>query len=330
MRPAAASTWLVTGGAGYIGAHTVRALRARGDEVVVLDDLSTGVPDRVREVPLARLSVLDEDAVADVLVEHRVEGVMHLAAKKKVPESIEAPLYYWRENVEGLRSLLSAMVRTGVDRLVYTSSAAVYGATTPAPIREDHACAPVNPYGATKLAGEWMLADQVRAAGLRAVALRYFNVAGTVEEHLADREQTNLVPIALRTVAAGRRPVVFGGDYETADGSCVRDYVHVEDVASAHIAVTGLLAQPGTSTFNVGVGRGYSVRQVLDTVAEVTELPVDPEIVGRRAGDPASVVADVGLIRARVGWAARHDLRSIVASAWAAVGAHSPVSGRVR
>lgn len=324
------STWLVTGGAGYIGAHTVRALRARGDEVVVLDDLSTGEPGRVGEVPLAHISVLDEDAVADVLVEHRIDGVMHLAAKKKVPESVEAPLYYWNENVEGLRSLLSAMSRTGVNRFVYTSSAAVYGAATASPVREDHVCAPVNPYGATKLVGEWMIADQVRAAGLRAVALRYFNVAGTAEGYLADREQTNLVPIALEAVAVGRRPVVFGGDYETPDGSCVRDYVHVEDVASAHVAVTGLLAEPGCSTFNVGVGRGYSVRQVLETVAEVAERPVDPEIVGRRAGDPASVVADVGLIRSRVGWSARHDLRDIVTSAWTARGVHALPPGRAR
>lgn len=310
------STWLVTGGAGYIGSHTVWALRAAGDHVVVLDDLSTGVTERVPDVPLVRASVLDEQVVADALVEHRVDGVMHLAAKKAVAESVDFPTFYWHENVEGLRSLLAAMTRAGVDRLVYTSSAAVYGEAPTGELSEVTPCVPVNPYGETKLVGEWMIADQARATGLRSVALRYFNVAGTATPELADRGRNNLVPLAMDAIARGRRPQVFGQDYDTPDGSCVRDYVHVEDVAEAHVAAVASLERPGTRTFNVGVGRGYSVLEVLAAIGEVSGRTVDPEVVGRRPGDPAKVVADVTRITNELSWRARHDLTSIVGSAW--------------
>lgn len=322
------STWLVTGGAGYIGSHTVRALRAAGDRVVVLDDLSTGVADRVPDVPLVRASVLDEQAVADALSEHRVDGVMHLAAKKSVPESVERPMHYWHENVAGLRSLLSAMAARGVDRLVYTSSAAVYGATPAGAVTEDTPCVPVNPYGETKLVGEWMIADQGRATGLRSVALRYFNVAGTAVPELADRGCANLVPLAMDAVADGRRPQVFGADYDTPDGSCVRDYVHVEDVAEAHVAAVASLAGPGTRTFNVGVGRGFSVLEVLRAIGGVSGRDATPDVVARRPGDPASVVADVDRIATELGWRARHDLTDVVTSAWAARADH-PTGERV-
>lgn len=312
------STWLVTGGAGYIGAHTVRALRDHGDEVVVLDDLSTGVAERIEGTSLVRASVLDEATVAATLAAHAVDGVMHLAAKKSVSESVGAPLYYWHENVEGLRSLLGAMATAGVDRLVYTSSAAVYGATPAEAVTEETPCSPVNPYGTTKLVGEWMIAEQARATGLAAVALRYFNVAGTASPVLADRGRANLVPLAMDAVTSGRRPLVFGGDYETPDGSGVRDYVHVEDVAAAHVAAVEALLPSRLRVYNVGVGRGYSVLEVLRTLAEVSGADVDPEIVDRRPGDPAAVVADVGRIARELGWTARHDLTSIVTSAWQA------------
>ena len=269
--------WLVTGGAGYIGAHTVRALRARGDDVVVLDDLSTGLTERVDDdVPLVRASVLDEDTVAATLAEHRLDGVLHFAARKSVPESVAHPLYYWHENVEGLRSVLAACGRAGVERFVYSSSAAVYGATTGAAVAEDDPCEPVNPYGTTKLAGEWLLADVHRATGLRYVALRYFNVAGARDARLADRGQANLVPIALDAVARGGAPTVFGTDYDTPDGSCVRDFVHVDDLADAHVAATGLLDEPCAETLNVGVGRGFSVLEVMATVGRVAGRPVEP------------------------------------------------------
>jgi len=309
------STWLVTGGAGYIGSHAVRALRSRGERVVVLDDLSDGLVERVGDTELVRASVLDEAAVTRALREHRVDGVMHLAAKKSAPESVSRPLYYWHENVEGLRSLLAAMDTAGVGRLVYTSSAAVYGAPVVETVGEDTPCAPLNPYGSTKLAGEWLVAEQARATGLRAAALRYFNVAGTAEPRLADRGRANLVPIAMDAVAAGRRPLVTGADYDTPDGSGVRDYVHVEDVADAHAAVAGSL-EPGLAVYNVGVGRGHSVLEVLAEIGRASGLPVDPEPVDRRPGDAASVVADVSRIHTALGWSARHDLRSIIASAW--------------
>ncbi|HSK59984.1 MAG TPA: UDP-glucose 4-epimerase GalE [Actinomycetospora sp.] len=309
--------WLVTGGAGYIGAHTVRALRARGDEVVVLDDLSAGLAARVDDdVPLVRASVLDEDAVAGALTDHRLDGVMHFAARKSVPASVAHPLDYWRENVEGLRSVLGAAARAGVERVVYSSSAAVYGATTGAAVTEDARCAPVNPYGTTKLAGEWLLADVHRATGLRYVALRYFNVAGAHDARLADRGRENLVPIVLDAVVHGDAPTVFGADYDTPDGSCVRDFVHVDDLADAHVAATALLDGPCAETLNVGVGRGYSVLEVMATVARVAGRPVEPVVADRRPGDPAAVVADVTRIGERLGWSARHDLEDIVASAW--------------
>ena len=309
--------WLVTGGAGYIGAHTVRALRARGDAVVVLDDLSAGLAARVDDdVPLVRASVLDEDVVAGALTEHQVDGVMHFAARKSVPESVAHPLYYWRENVEGLRSVLGACARVGVERFVYSSSAAVYGATTGAAVTEDARCAPVNPYGPTKLAGEWLLAEVHRATGLRYVALRYFNVAGAHDARLADRGRANLVPIVLDAVVRGDAPTVFGTDYDTPDGSCVRDYVHVDDLADAHVAATALLDGPCAETLNVGVGRGYSVLEVMATVARVAGRPVEPVVADRRPGDPAAVVADVTRIGERLGWRARHDLDDIVASAF--------------
>jgi UDP-glucose 4-epimerase len=314
--------WLVTGGAGYIGAHTARALRARGDAVVVLDDLSAGLAERVDDdVALVRASVLDGDAVAAAITEHRLDGVMHFAARKSVPESVARPLHYWHENVEGLRTVLAAATGAGVERFVYSSSAAVYGATSGAAVAEDAACAPVNPYGTSKLAGEWLLADLHAATGLRYVALRYFNVAGAHDARLADRGRENLVPIALDAVAAGGAPTVFGTDYDTPDGSCVRDFVHVDDLADAHVAATALLDDPDrpcAETLNVGVGRGYSVLEVLAAIARATGRPVEPVRGERRPGDPAAVVADTTRIRERLGWTARHDLDDIVTSAWQA------------
>ncbi|WP_345410149.1 UDP-glucose 4-epimerase GalE [Actinomycetospora chlora] len=312
----------MTGGAGYIGAHTARALRARGDAVVVLDDLSSGLAERVDDdVALVRASVLDGDAVAAAITEHRLDGVMHFAARKSVPDSVARPLHYWHENVEGLRTVLAAATGAGVERFVYSSSAAVYGATSGAAVAEDAACAPVNPYGTTKLAGEWLLADLHAATGLRYVALRYFNVAGARDARLADRGRENLVPIALDAVAAGRAPTVFGTDYDTPDGSCVRDFVHVDDLADAHVAATALLDDPDrpcAETLNVGVGRGYSVLEVVAAIARATGRPVEPVRGGRRPGDPPAVVADTTRIRERLGWTARHDLDDIVTSAWAA------------
>src|SRR4051794_28387143 len=233
--------WLVTGGAGYIGAHVVAAMCDAGQDVVVLDDLSTGNRDRLSGVPIVEGSVLDQAIVERTLREHAVTGVVHIAGKKQVEESVRRPLLYYRENVEGLRRLLEAATATGVESFVFSSSAAVYGAPDVDLVREDTGCRPVNPYGQTKLTGEHMVADVARAAGMRYAALRYFNVAGAGRPEHADREEANLVPMVFRRLSAGEAPVIFGDDFPTPDGTCIRDFVHVSDIASAHVAAARAL-----------------------------------------------------------------------------------------
>ena len=312
-------TWLVTGGAGYIGAHVVRALLQDGDPVVVLDDLSTG--DRTRVDPAAELvegSVLDRGLVRRVLREHGVTGVVHIAAKKQVGESMADPLLYYRENVEGLIALAESCREKGVDRFVFSSSAATYGLPDVDLVDEDTPGAPLSPYGESKLVGEWLLRHCERAYGLRTMNLRYFNVAGAATPELGDTGVFNLIPMVFERLQAGERPRVFGGDYPTPDGTCVRDYVHVADIADAHRAAARALAggAPG-ATYNIGRGEGSSVLDVLRVVGEVTGLDTTPEVVERREGDPAQVVAAVDRIRAGLGFTAAHDLRSMVESAWA-------------
>jgi UDP-glucose 4-epimerase len=308
-------TWLLTGGAGYIGLHVVEALRAAGQDVVVLDDLSTGRAHLV-DVPLVRGSVHDADLLRTTFRERDVRGVIHLAAKKQVGESVERPLYYYRENVDGLITLLEVMSECGVDLLVFSSSAAVYGMPDVEFVTETTPPAPLSPYGETKLVGEWL----VRAAaahGLRFALLRYFNVAGAGRPALADTAVTNLVPMVFQRLTAGEQPLLFGDDYPTPDGSCVRDFIHVADLARAHVAALEHLAAGGDSLLlNVGRGAGASVREVLAVVADVTGLPTDPEIRPRRAGDPPRVVASDDLIRSTLDWTAEFDLRQMVSSAW--------------
>ncbi|MFL6116591.1 MAG: UDP-glucose 4-epimerase GalE [Catenulispora sp.] len=314
-------TWLVTGGAGYIGAHVVRALAADGAAVVVLDDMSTGSKERVPDdVPLVQGSVLDGRLVAAVLADHDVHGVVHLAGKKRVDESVAEPTLYYRENVEGVRVLLDAMAAADVRRLVFSSSAAVYGMTAAGLVDEDADCRPLSPYGQTKLIGEWLVRAQAQAHGLGYVNLRYFNVAGAGNADLGDRGAFNLVPMVFARLRAGRRPLVFGTDYPTPDGTCVRDYIHVADLAGAHAAAARRLdADPATGlTLNVGRGAGVSVLEVLAAVAAVTGADTTPEPAARRAGDPASVVAAADRIGAELSWHAEHDLASMVGSAWAA------------
>ena len=313
-------TWLITGGAGYIGAHVVRAMRGAGSEVVVLDDLSTGMRGRVPDdVPLAVASIADLDRVRQTLVDHRVTGVVHLAAKKAVEESVARPLTYYRENVEGLRRLLEAMVAEDVGRLVYSSSAAVYGIPPHSPVTEDAPTVPINPYGQTKLAGEW-LADAVgRTTGMRTVSLRYFNVAGAGAPELGDPGVANLVPLALRALATGQPPKVFGDDYPTPDGTCVRDYIHVADLATAHVAAAAAIDEEASGrVYNVSRGVGASVREVLATAGAVTGIDLDAEVVDRRPGDPPELVGDATAIEQELGWRAGHDLTDMLASAWQA------------
>ncbi|MFD7547612.1 UDP-glucose 4-epimerase GalE [Streptomyces sp. NPDC059578] len=314
-------SWLVTGGAGYIGAHVVRALIEGGQQVVVYDDLSTGSRDRVPDgVPLVIGSVLDRAALDAALRDHAITGVVHIAGKKQVGESVEKPAYYYRENVTGLQTLLDALGDAGIDRLVFSSSAAVYGMPDVTLVTEETPCKPLSPYGETKLVGEWLINASSRAYGLRAASLRYFNVAGAASPELSDAGVFNLIPMVFERLEADEPPRIFGDDYATADGTCVRDYIHVQDIASAHLAAALRLAdaEPGTSlTLNIGRGEGSSVREMVEHILKVTgREELLPVVTARRAGDPARVVASADRIREELGWSARHGVDEMIASAW--------------
>ena len=313
-------TWLVTGGAGYIGAHVVRALVADGQRVVVVDDLSTGhVSHLDPAAAFEQGSVLDRGLLRRVLREHEVTGVVHIAAKKQVGESMADPLLYYRENVEGLIALLDSCRAKGVDRFVFSSSAATYGLPDVEQVTEDVPGRPVSPYGESKLVGEWLLRACEQAYGMRVMSLRYFNVAGAVSDALGDAGVFNLIPMVFERLERGERPRVFGADYPTPDGTCIRDYVHVADIADAHLAAAKALdaGQPG-ATYNIGRGEGSSVLEVLAVVGEVTGHDTTPDVVDRRPGDPARIVAEVGRIRDGLGFTASRDLREMVSSAWSA------------
>lgn len=315
-------TWLVTGGAGYIGAHIVLAMRATGDDPVVLDDFSSGVPSRLDGVPLAEGSVLDEDLVRRVIRAHHVTGIVHFAAKKQVEESVRRPLLYYRQNVEGLRAVLHAAVTNDVGCFVFSSSAAVYGSPDRELVTEDADCRPVNPYGRTKLIGEQMLADVAAATGLRYAALRYFNVVGAVAPDLADRGAANLVPMVFDRLVRRLPPEIFGGDYPTPDGTCIRDFVHVADVASAHQSAAQALegGRITALTANIGRGEGVSVREMVDAILRLTgthgEPWAEPVISARRAGDPPRVVAAADVIREVLNWKAQLGVEEMISSAW--------------
>ncbi|MEK2475488.1 UDP-glucose 4-epimerase GalE [Streptomyces noursei] len=324
-------SYLITGGAGYIGAHVVRALRQAGETVVVLDDLTTGVRARVpEEVPLVVGSTLDRAVLDATIAEHGVTDVVHLAAKKQVGESVEMPLHYYRENVYGLQTLLEAMAAGGVPRFVFSSSAAVYGMPDVDLVTEDTPCVPINPYGETKLVGEWMARAAGKAHGISTACLRYFNVAGTATPELADTGVFNIVPMVFERLTQGAAPRIFGDDYDTPDGTCIRDYIHVADLADAHVAAARKLAEPGPVrdlTLNIGRGEGVSVREMVDLIAEITDhRGVVPEVTPRRAGDPARVVAAADRISKELGWEARHDVRDMITSAWAGWQHHHPES----
>ncbi|MDT9682962.1 UDP-glucose 4-epimerase GalE [Streptomyces sp. TRM76323] len=313
-------TWLITGGAGFIGSHVVRAMTAAGEPVVVVDDLTSGRADRLPAgVPLESGSVLDRDFLDRVLREHAVTGIVHTAAKKQVAESVAKPLLYYRQNVEGVRVLLDAAVAAGVRRFLFSSSAAVYGTPDVDLVTEKTPCAPINPYGETKLVGEWMTGAAGRSHGMATAALRYFNVAGAATPELADKGAYNLVPMVFERLAAGRAPLVFGDDYPTPDGTCVRDYIHVEDIASAHLAAARRLVEDPRAelVLNVGRGEGVSVREMVRVIQEVTGFTDSGlEVAPRRPGDPARVVASADLIREELGWTARYGIREMVESAW--------------
>ncbi|MEU7471678.1 UDP-glucose 4-epimerase GalE [Streptomyces sp. NPDC044984] len=313
-------TWLITGGAGYIGAHVVRAMTEAGERAVVYDDLSTGLADRVPDgVPLVVGSTLDGERVARALADHGVTGVVHLAAKKQVAESVSLPLHYYRENVEGLRVLLEAVTSAGVRSFVLSSSAAVYGMPDVDLVTEETPCAPMSPYGETKLAGEWLVRATGAAAGLSTACLRYFNVAGAARPDLADTGVFNLVPMVFEKLTENAPPRVFGDDYPTPDGTCVRDYIHVVDLAEAHVAAArALRSAPGRDlTLNIGRGEGVSVREMIDRVNALTGHDCPPVVTPRRPGDPARVVASADRAAAELGWKARHGVDDMITSAWA-------------
>jgi UDP-glucose 4-epimerase len=313
---------LVTGGAGYIGSHTVLALGERGFYVVTLDNLSAGHRWAVRHGELVELDLLDREGLDRLFAARRFDAVVHFAAHIQVPESVERPLMYYANNVGGTLNLLAAMARHGPRRLIYSSSAAVYGIPEVIPVAEEAPLRPINPYGHTKAMAERMLRDMGRAGEMDYIALRYFNVAGADPGGCLGEGKEwapHLITVAVRA-ATGRRAgvTVFGTDYPTPDGTGVRDYIHVLDLAEAHVlALEHLLATGESGVFNCGYGRGYSVLEVLDAVREVTGVDFPVEYAGRRAGDPPALVADSRRIRDRLGWRPRlDDLHRIVETAW--------------
>jgi UDP-glucose 4-epimerase len=309
---------VVTGGAGYIGSVVAKQLLAAGHDVVVLDDLSRGhaaaVPSGAAH---ADVSLLDGDALAAPL--EGVDAVLHFAALALVAESVEHPERYWRNNVAGTLNLLDAMRAAGIRRLVFSSTCATYGEPETVPIPEDEPTAPVNAYGASKLAVDLMIRDECRAHGLAAASLRYFNVAGASGELGEDHEpETHLIPLILHAAAGARERIsVFGTDYPTRDGTAVRDYIHIEDLGEAHLLALDRLVAGEHRVYNLGTGDGYTVREVIEAARRVTgrEIPVRDE--GRRAGDPPELVAANARARAELGWEPRRGLDEMIGDAWA-------------
>lgn len=311
-------TWLITGGAGYIGSHVVRRLRDAGHGVVVFDDLSSGNARRVPDgVAVVEGNLVDRAALAEAMKAHSVTGVVNLAARKSVPESVAAPLWYYRENVGGFIALLDAMADTGVTRLVQSSSAAIYGAAPGPLLNEETPTVPLSPYASTKLMAEQILGDVAAGNDLSYLALRYFNPVGANAPELAEVGGSNIFAVLFSAIDAGRPFGVTGDDFNTRDGSGLRDYIHIEDLAEAHVAAVEYVAgHQGGEIVNIGTGRGYTVFELLDAVREVTGLPVPHEVVPRRPGDPDGAAAAVDKAARLLGWNAKRELKEMVDSAW--------------
>lgn len=313
--------WLVTGGAGYIGAHVVRAFREQGIDVVVVDDLSSGHAEFVpSEVPFYRGTILDAELLARIFAENPVSGVVHVAGFKYAGVSVQRPLHTYEQNVTATAVLLGAMQEAGVEAIVFSSSAAVYGTPDVDIVTETTPKSPESPYGESKLIGEWLLRDQGVATGLRHTSLRYFNVVGSGEPGLRDTSPHNLFPLVFDALVEGRTPRINGDDYPTPDGTCVRDNIHVADLATSHVAAAKRLdaGEPIEPVYNLGSGDGVSVGQIMSTVAEVTGIRFTPEVGPRRVGDPARIVASGELAARDLDWTMRHTLDDMVRSAWEA------------
>jgi UDP-glucose 4-epimerase len=312
---------LVTGAAGYIGSHALLQLQSRGEHVVAIDNLYTGFRQAVRAVPLIVGDVGDRELVAGVLREHEIDTVMHFAANTIVPESVRDPLKYYGNNTCATRNLLETCIRQGVRQLVFSSTAAVYGIPAGGICDEDMPLVPINPYGASKLVSEWMLRDTAAASDFRYVSLRYFNVAGSDPQGRigqATRAATLLIKVACEAIVGKRSHVsIFGTDYDTPDGTGVRDYIHVEDIARAHVDALDYLRRGGApAVFNCGYSHGYSVREVLESVQRIGGRTLTIRQEPRRAGDPPTLIARADRIRSQLGWTPQLDnLDAIVDSA---------------
>jgi len=313
-------TVLVTGGAGYIGSHTVRLLVSQGRDVVVLDSLELGDKTRLGAVPFFDGDINDERIIEKICRKHDITEVVHFAAYKAVGESMEQPLRYYNNNVAGSIALVRSLLANGVNRMVFSSSAAVYGNPESVPVTEESALKPESVYAETKSVVERFLSS-CDAIGMRSVSLRYFNAAGASADASIGEDWSmsqNLVPLVMKAILGFSGPLnVFGNDYPTPDGTCIRDYIHVDDLADAHVKALDYLSTGGTSlACNVGTGKGTSVLDVLNIAEQVSGRKVPYNIVGRRSGDPVSVYADPTLIRALLGWKATRDVRDIISSAW--------------
>jgi UDP-glucose-4-epimerase GalE len=312
---------LVTGGAGYVGSHAAKLLAENGHHVVIIDNLAEGHRAAVGKLPLVVADLLEQDRIVNVIKDGQIDAVMHFAALAYVGVSVTQPASYYRNNIVGTLALLDAMRETGVERIVFSSTCATYGIPLQVPISEEHPQQPISPYGFTKLAIERALGDYSRAYGLGYAALRYFNASGAAADGTIGEDhdpETHLIPLVLQVALGQREHVeIFGTDYPTPDGTCIRDYIHVDDLATAHLVALEKLERGMELKLNLGTGTGASVQQVIDICRQVTGHPIPTRATGRRAGDPPELVADASLAKRVLGWQARHKgVRSIVESAW--------------
>jgi UDP-glucose 4-epimerase len=312
---------LVTGGAGYVGSHAAKQLAATGHDVLILDNLAEGHRPAVGNLPFVSASLLDPERLIAAMQDHKTEAVMHFAAFAYVGVSVTDPAIYYHNNIVGSLTLLAAMRAVGVNRIVFSSSCATYGNPQHIPLTEDHQQNPISPYGFTKLVIEHALADYSHAYGLGYAALRYFNASGAAADGTLGEDhdpETHLIPLILQVALGQREHVdIFGDDYPTPDGTCIRDYIHVDDLATAHVAALEKL-QPGMALkLNLGTGHGASVQEVIDLCREVTGRPIAARTVGRREGDPPQLVADSSAAKRTLNWQPRYSMREIIESAWA-------------